>query len=112
MRASPFILRLPSYTELLVAMCTFKCVCVFFLIYVLCLQDTLQVSPKRVLGRSTSAVTPFQRRHVAGKPTKCVAGKLIFLSSVLGGKSSVVAAFQRHNVAGNFFDSKKCLGWE
>ena len=41
---------------------------------------------------STSVVTPFQRRHVAGK--------LIFLRRVLGGSTSVVTIFRGKHVAG------------
>ena len=41
---------------------------------------------------STSLVTPFQRRHVAGK--------LTFLRRVLGGSTSVVTIFRGKHVAG------------
>ena len=41
---------------------------------------------------SSSVVTPFQRRHVAGK--------LTFLRRVLGGSTSVVTTFQGNHVAG------------
>ena len=41
---------------------------------------------------STSVVTPFQRRHVAGK--------LTFLRRVLGGSTTVVTMFRGRHVAG------------